>query len=852
MKFSIALALALICAAARAMDYSGIFTAPPQQVPTKGMPDGPLLGNGDVGVVLAGPPEAQFFYIGKNDFWTRNPANAKVINVGRLELSIPALQGASYRQEQDLARAEVRGTFSKGGLTVRTRSWVDANTNLLLTELQCEGAAPVNVTVRPVSGAAGAVPARVADDGRLASIGRELHGDGRWYFDGEMVDEIVTNVALNGEVPNRQGNAESFDGKTTYYELAVPKMDKAVSVAAWIKIAAVSSEANYIVSKGEWNQAYSLGLYKGRLRWSINGTLVETEQPLAKGKWLYVTGTFDGQRMCIYVDGALKAGLGNGGSETDSFTRKADDLPGQPREVTVASRVVGADGLDFELVPGRTVTVSTAILSDLDARNFSTTAKKLVTELTPQKIATLSVRHREWWSNFWSRSFIEIPDKEIEKHWYAALYVMGSCSRPGKVAPGLWGNWLTTDEPNWQGDFHLNYNFQAPFYIVYGANHADLSLPFYQAMVDWMPQAREFAKQRGWKGVHYPVSIGPWGLCSYNPRLDLGQRSDAAYAALNFIWYWQYTQDQVWLKNTGYPYLREVADFWEDYLKFEDGRYVIHNDSIQEGSGNDMNSILSLGLVRTLFNNVLTMSVELGADAKRRAKWMDILDKLSPFPLQERDNKTVFRYKEKGTPWWDGNTLGIQHIFPAGAIGLDSDPKLLDISRNTIDEMQRWDDYNGFSSWYTACARIGYNPKTILSKLHAECDKHSFSNLLLYYGGGGIESCGGFLAINEMLLQSHEGVIRLFPDWPMDQDARFGDLRAVGAFLVSAELKNGVVAGVKLVSEKDRLCTVQNPWPGKSVRIVRNGSVSGEIASTGDRFTFKTTPGEKIILEPIQ
>ena len=35
------------------------------------MPDGPLLGNGDVGVVLAGPPEAQVFYIGKNDFWTR-------------------------------------------------------------------------------------------------------------------------------------------------------------------------------------------------------------------------------------------------------------------------------------------------------------------------------------------------------------------------------------------------------------------------------------------------------------------------------------------------------------------------------------------------------------------------------------------------------------------------------------------------------------------------------------------------------------------------------------------------------------------------------------------------------------
>jgi hypothetical protein len=102
---------------------------------------------------------------------------------------------------------------------------------------------------------------------------------------------------------------------------------------------------------------------------------------------------------------------------------------------------------------------------------------------------------------------------------------------------------------------------------------------------------------------------------------------------------------------------------------------------------------------------------------------------------------------------------------------------------------------------------------------------------LLYYGGGGIESCGGFLAINEMLLQSHEGVLRFFPVWPKDQDARFGTLRAVGAFLVSAELKNGVVTGVKIVSEKGRDCTVQNPWTGK-------------------RQTFKTKPGEILELKP--
>jgi hypothetical protein len=68
----------------------------------------------------------------------------------------------------------------------------------------------------------------------------------------------------------------------------------------------------------------------------------------------------------------------------------------------------------------------------------------------------------------------------------------------------------------------------------------------------------------------------------------------------------------------------------------------------------------------------------------------------------------------------------------------------------------------------------------------------------------------------------------------------------VGAFLVSAELSRGVVTGVKLVSEKGKTCTVQNPWPGKQVLLVRNGRPAESLA--GDRFTFDTQTNEIIEL----
>ncbi len=67
-----------------------------------------------------------------------------------------------------------------------------------------------------------------------------------------------------------------------------------------------------------------------------------------------------------------------------------------------------------------------------------------------------------------------------------------------------------------------------------------------------------------------------------------------------------------------------------------------------------------------------------------------------------------------------------------------------------------------------------------------------------------------------------------------------------------AEMKNGVVSGVKIVSEKGRDCTVVNPWSGRKVTLVRNGGRPGSSAETkqGERFSFRTAVNETIELSP--
>ena len=400
-------------------------------------------------------------------------------------------------------------------------------------------------------------------------------------------------------------------------------------------------------------------------------------------------------------------------------------------------------------------------------------------------------------------------------------------------------------------------------------------------ILDFQPRAQWYAKHAlNIRGAYYPVGIGPKGIETTRNYPDDGyarpphiekeglfyhQKSNGAYCLVNVAMRWYHTYDKDYAKQL-YPLVRDIAEFWEDYLKFEDGRYVIYKDSVHErsGNGNDFNSIVSLGLVRNAMELAIDMSRELGVDTDRHEKWQHILDHLSGWTYQElrlpyaRDEDRsvpkpmvkVFRYTERGTPWWRNNTLAIQHIYPAGAIGLDSPIEELTIARNTLDVRNGWFDGNGMNSFYPAAVRVGYDPEVILAKLTEMVNTRTMPNGFHKGNPHGIENCSIVPnTINEMLCMSHRGVLRLFPVWPQDKDARFANLRAWGAFLVSAELKDGVVRHVEITSEQGRPCTIQNPWPGRRVTVTR-GDGKIETAS-GPRFVLKTQVDERLRLAPV-
>lgn len=323
-----------------------------------------------------------------------------------------------------------------------------------------------------------------------------------------------------------------------------------------------------------------------------------------------------------------------------------------------------------------------------------------------------------------------------------------------------------------------------------------------------------------------------------------GQKSNSSYAVANMSMQFYRTWDKEYTRKV-YPFVKGVATFWEKYLTFEKKRYVIYNDAIHEGTIGSMNPILSLGLVRMVMQTASDMSTLLEIDTERREQWAFINKHLSDYPLQERNGKTVFRYTEKGTDWWNGNSVGIQHIYPAGQIGLNSSPQLLQIARNTIDEMQRWSDFNGTNSFFPAAVRIGYDPDSILMHLNTY-SRHTYPNGFQLDNPHGIENWSTVPnTINEMLCMGCQDIVRIFPVWPREKDALFHQIRVEGAFLVSAELKDQEVISLHIVSEQGRPLHLLNPWKQKKVRMKIQSSnlPQKEKELEGDIFHIETEPG---------
>ena len=540
-----------------------------------------------------------------------------------------------------------------------------------------------------------------------------------------------------------------------------------------------------------------------------------------------------------------------------------------PTKAGIGMKIIGSESSSISLEKNKPVYIVCSFSSNFKTNSVEDAIKNALKPVDPKYIGTIRVRHENWWHNFWELSYVSIPDKVIEKQYYLSLYGMASSSRDKTFPPGIFGIWVTREIPNWMADYHMNYNYQAPFYGLYSSNRLEQAYPYHAPLIAFIDRGKYYSYKIAGEpeGIMVTIGLGPMGiettrkndiLTFHTPYVELGstwddglfhgQKSNGVYAVANMAMHFYSTYDEEYAKEI-YPFVKGIAKFWETELVYENGRYMIYRDAVHENrTFKDVNPIQTLGLVKMTMKLANDMSEFLNVDSDKRSLWQKIEREMSPFPTFERNGRKVFRYTEQGFEWSAGNTIGIQHIYPAGGISKDSDPELIQLAHNMIIEKNRWLDGNGSNSFFPAAVRVGYSPDTIYNKLRTYSGR-IYPNGFQANNPHGIENYSTVPnTVNEMMCSGFGGVVRVFDSWPKDKDAFFHNIRTYGAFLVSSGIKGGKINEIQLLSEKGRPCVLENPWGNGSVQIT--GSKSGTKIYDGKRISFPTQESEFFTIKP--
>ncbi len=643
--------------------------------------------------------------------------------------------------------------------------------------------------------------------------------------------------------------------------------------------------------------------FKGQAEKGLGGT-----ESFASGRDVYITQRLRGTCFCVM----LRA------------------LHEEENKRTVGGHTVKGEigsAAEHKLTWLLTVAVGDAVESAVEL------ASAQLDEAEQKGVQTLYEEHRREWADFWSKSFIVLPEKQdyLENLWYLNLYYANSEMRgayPAHFCNGIWG--FNHDFVPWNNFFH--YNMQHALWPLNAARHPELANTYHRFRRKQLDKAKEYTRALyGKNGAMYADVCDRHGNMDKNVPANLTPLSQIAWQMYR---QYRYTGDTEFLNDTVMPMLKAAGEFYLELLTMEDdGFYHIHQSQGYEGSPMFDDSITDLSMIRALFPVLAKELPEAEGEIYRKR-----FEKLPPYtvmPLYEEETDDEGRFlwgvgkgnlargenvlsvgKKCENGEWLRNTFGnIEHdwygfpdtematVFPAGILGLgDRGSELYDLVYNSICLHHDVDVprnipyadgtmYGGRYCCMGWCMEPIYLARMGMARELAEYIDKTVSAWIVCPQGFGMDSPHEVFwasnnlrwhknrvrnadtgemsvapawtfrhfdyetlpilatASNEMLLQSHDGTIRLFPAVSADASLSFR-LAAEGGFIVNSVLDNGLydiwiesVRGESLSFALPEFCSVP-----------RLQSENGEVipfSRENDVYTVSLGAGEMLHITPI-
>lgn len=460
--------------------------------------------------------------------------------------------------------------------------------------------------------------------------------------------------------------------------------------------------------------------------------------------------------------------------------------------------------------------------------------------------------HINWWKNFWSKSSINIPDSLLEKQYYLELYKLGCVARAGAPAITLQAVWTADNGnlPPWKGDFHNDLNTQLSYWPAYTSNHLKEALTY----TDWLwktkPSNQKFTKRYfGVDGLNVPGvetingdAMGGWIQYSLAPTIG-------AWCAQHFYWQWKYSMNDSFLKTKAYPYMHDVATYFENITTLKNGLRQLRLSSSPEYNDNNINAWFldwtnyDLSLAKFLFTAAIEISDSMHKPDEAK-HWQQVLHQLPNYDVNETGltvapNQNLDESHRHMSPYMS--------IYPLALLDINkpADKIIIENSLKHIEQKgtRNWCGYS--FAWMASLYARAYEADSAVKQLQIFASNFCSPNSFHLNGdqkGGEYSNYtyrpftleGNFAfaeGVQELLLQNRNDYIEIFPAVPSSwKNVSFTNLRAEGAFIIAAK-KEDTFYKITIKSEVGGVCKLKLPFNdfkfsgNKKIYQVRNGVI---------------------------
>ncbi len=452
-------------------------------------------------------------------------------------------------------------------------------------------------------------------------------------------------------------------------------------------------------------------------------------------------------------------------------------------------------------------------------------------------------------------------------------YLLISSSRKGGLPSHLQGIWNGDYVPPWDCIYMVNENLQMNYWQALPGSMPELLFPLFEYLENRMDDFRENARLLyGCRGILIPADTTPEsGILKDTQPHILYWTAGAAWIAQFFYDYYLYTMDESFLAERALPFMKEAADFYEDFLVEDDsGYYLIYPSVSPENSPEKFNSahvmnaevsisfnaVMDIAVCRELFGNLIEGSGITGKFSGKVEKWKGILEKLRPYELNGDGAVKEWLHEDFPDNYYHRHVSHLYPVFPGREV-IAGHPLFGGFETALRKRIEYgFKEQTGWSLAHiaNAFARMerGGTAYECLKVLLRTCVLPNFFTTAADWRNQGIcevhehgygrrifqidANMGFTSAVFEMLLFSSSGVISILPGLPSAfKKGSVQGLSARGG--VSVDIRwNGNSIGVSLVCSSD--ITVDLRYPGEI----------DTMKYTGDSvFDFQSVEGRLLI-----